>query len=75
MFWLCLYNAINYLKQREFNLEMHVLFINYVNTLDRVPDTKLWKVMTDKSYPEILIQMTREMCKRMFIRVLKGAQM
>lgn len=54
---------------------MYVLFINYVNTLDRVPDTKLWKVMTDKSYPEILIQMTREMCKRMFIRVLKGAQL
>jgi hypothetical protein len=36
-------------KRREFNLEMHLLFVDYVKAFDRILLRKLWDVMTAKN--------------------------
>jgi replication-associated recombination protein RarA len=38
-------------KRREFNLEMHIAFIDYEKAFDRVNQAMLWQIMERRGYP------------------------
>jgi hypothetical protein len=38
-------------KRREFNLETHLAFIDYVNALDKVERDKLFEILQSKVFP------------------------
>jgi hypothetical protein len=38
-------------KHREFNLEMHIAFIDYEKAFDRVNRATIWQIMERRGYP------------------------
>lgn len=42
-------------KRREFNLQTHVAFVDFVKAFDRVNRSLLWTIMKDGGYPQHLI--------------------
>jgi hypothetical protein len=48
-------------KIRKFNLEMHILFVEYIKAFDRILCRKLWDIMTEKGYPDHIMQIIKYM--------------
>lgn len=59
-------------KRREFNLETHLLFVDYIKAFDNVLRGKLWTIMTEKGYPKHLIDMIKIMYKDTAIAIDNG---
>lgn len=46
-------------KRREYNLETHIAFIDYVKAFDRVNRTVLWEIMEKHGYPRHLVEVIK----------------
>jgi len=45
-------------KRREFNLESHFAFLDYVKAFDRVKRDKLFEILQSKHIPNVLLKST-----------------
>jgi hypothetical protein len=75
---LCVFNKYKHLytktiqKRREFNLETHILFVDYIKAFDRLHHRKLWDITTEKGCPEHMIGIIKYMYEGIAISTDKG---
>jgi hypothetical protein len=53
-------------------LETHILFVDYVKAFDRVHRRKLWEIITNKGYPDHMIQKITHVYEGTVISTGKG---
>lgn len=58
-------------KRREYNLETHILFVDFVKAFDRVSRGKLWEIMKERGYPLHIVKTIEEMYKNTKICIKK----
>ena len=51
-------------QRREFNLETHIAFIDYLKAFDRIHRDKLWHIMEKRGYPMHLIRTVQALYKK-----------
>jgi hypothetical protein len=59
-------------KRREFNLPTYILFIDYENAFDRVPQGKLWNIMKNKGFPDHIVKTVQSLHINTGINTYKG---
>jgi hypothetical protein len=56
-------------KRREFNLEMHIAFIDLEKAFDRINRSKLWEILDKRGYPKHLINILINMYNETKIKI------
>jgi hypothetical protein len=59
-------------KIHEYNLEMHVAFVDYEKSLDQVNRHKLWEILPRKGTPLHIVQVIKSLYKETLICVDMG---
>jgi hypothetical protein len=62
-------------KKREFNLETHLPFLDYMNAFDRVKRDKLFEILQTKNIPNLLLKSITEIYPRNKIKVKIKSQL
>jgi hypothetical protein len=56
-------------KRREFNLKMHIAFIDLEKAFDRINRSKLWEILDKRGYPKHLINILINMYNETKIKI------